>query len=1097
MGERNTYVLLDDLKSVKETQGSSSTEPASVYVIAQGYQVNAQGQFLVNGVPVVVDSLRRYDANTALTDMQRALRGDGSGAVAAATPDWQPVPTVGIKARVLANEGQSMEGGRSTVPMPLWMLRSPIAKRETHPAYGEQVNMTPDYGSYARAVMRPMSGELINDLAKWLDVATIPPERWEARNRIRAEPKRGRTFNALSTAFRKGRLGNRESFNWTPTDATRTGIVSFFSRGGKSVAQCLRPLQTIVRDAFVGGETTKYYKMIDILDLSPVQRRKVAALEKTDPIAMAFFHPSRHLYPREKKRATIDETRRGVAIDVRGRVKKVGAAAEAAEKEKREKKEAHRRKLVGAAEGKLSTIVGGVGVTDGAEETEMDLSTASFKGESTKSWCKLRVLTRTELGEELRDKPGTVLALIMIENAYKLRAKFGHTLFLVQTLIKGQYAHNGGPITMDSPLVREAMRLIIVKYGAMVRMDETQLVAQCAKVGKNFLAFPSDVAAAKGVAKHLVAVRDRFHALAAGPSRPTDRTIPTPAMALKFIDDACRGDSYIRHMDDIQRETAVAALTQPLVCITGQGGTGKTLTARAVVTALGATHVLALAFTASAAKNLSDKAKCPGATIHSAAYGSSIEAIMGNARNVRAVIIDEMSMVPPDLLHALLKRLAQDKAPVSLVLVMGDPKQIDSIQPGAVLDNLIKATIVSHCALSRVYRTGSASIKRVVAMVRGRQWEGLPAVVREEAEKAARDGKAPTVILRTVTSSTGEFRATDADMVREVENAIATDLRGYYHPTETLVTAYTRKFADLLNRLLVTVHLRPTAAQKGLMVPGTWLPGMYARVTKNTASMDVINGDRGIVVATGNVDSRSGRFIPASARATGLAITPPHSTMRGCVPAVVVRRDSAHTASAGRDFRITWTKGTSPGLLALGYASTAHTVQGREGKTAIAVVSFGCPEGVLNTLVSRATDRLIIVAMPNALTARGIRLRVERHTILGLAIHDAVERSKEAKAASRAAGAGRRSEASRRSHKKSKRRPSSASGSRAGAGAGAGAGAAAGAGDGGERERPRARKRQRSATEVAILAAHSASVAMVDGVRKAGSLSAYLLGMSS
>lgn len=148
-------------------------------------------------------------------------------------------------------------------------------------------------------------------------------------------------------------------------------------------------------------------------------------------------------------------------------------------------------------------------------------------------------------------------------------------------------------------------------------------------------------------------------------------------------------------------EKQYEALRSALFCttiITGKAGTGKTQVVKLLVDNLEARNVAycLCAPTGKAAARMSEGLKCTATTIH--------YAIMKGHEEPVVAIIDETSMLAP---HLLLRFLSSVN--VTRLILIGDPNQLPSIDPGSLLRDLIRSRSLCHVELTHIYRQANNS----------------------------------------------------------------------------------------------------------------------------------------------------------------------------------------------------------------------------------------------------------------------------------------------------------------------------------------------------------------------------------------------------
>ena len=175
-------------------------------------------------------------------------------------------------------------------------------------------------------------------------------------------------------------------------------------------------------------------------------------------------------------------------------------------------------------------------------------------------------------------------------------------------------------------------------------------------------------------------------------------------------------DSEIE-LDELQRRAVIEAVKHGLTVITGGPGTGKTTTINAIIKYFEDAYleVLLAAPTGRAAKRMTEATGCEAKTIHrllelnggsSEATGNAVfERNEQNPLEADVIIIDEMSMVDINLMHALLKAI---NIGTRLILV-GDVNQLPSVGPGNVLKDIIRSENFPVVCLTKIFRQATQS----------------------------------------------------------------------------------------------------------------------------------------------------------------------------------------------------------------------------------------------------------------------------------------------------------------------------------------------------------------------------------------------------
>ncbi len=170
-------------------------------------------------------------------------------------------------------------------------------------------------------------------------------------------------------------------------------------------------------------------------------------------------------------------------------------------------------------------------------------------------------------------------------------------------------------------------------------------------------------------------------------------------------------------LDDMQRQAVYEAAKNGLLIITGGPGTGKTTTINQIIRFFeseGLQFLLA-APTGRAAKRMSETTGYEAQTIHrllelnGAMEESDVrmkfERNDENPLEADAIIIDEMSMVDINLLHAFLKAVSVG----TRVVFVGDVNQLPSVGPGNVLKDMIHSECFNVVRLTRIFRQAAES----------------------------------------------------------------------------------------------------------------------------------------------------------------------------------------------------------------------------------------------------------------------------------------------------------------------------------------------------------------------------------------------------
>lgn len=170
-------------------------------------------------------------------------------------------------------------------------------------------------------------------------------------------------------------------------------------------------------------------------------------------------------------------------------------------------------------------------------------------------------------------------------------------------------------------------------------------------------------------------------------------------------------------LDEMQRQAIYEAAKNGLLIITGGPGTGKTTTINQIIRffELEGLQFLLAAPTGRAAKRMSETTGYEAQTIHrllelnGAVEETDVrlkfERNEENPLEADAIILDEMSMVDINLLHAFLKAVSVG----TRVIFVGDVNQLPSVGPGNVLKDMIQSNCFNVVRLTKIFRQAAES----------------------------------------------------------------------------------------------------------------------------------------------------------------------------------------------------------------------------------------------------------------------------------------------------------------------------------------------------------------------------------------------------
>lgn len=363
-------------------------------------------------------------------------------------------------------------------------------------------------------------------------------------------------------------------------------------------------------------------------------------------------------------------------------------------------------------------------------------------------------------------------------------------------------------------------------------------------------------------------------------------------------------------LTDEQEAAVEAVLSARTVVLTGGPGTGKTSIVVAMLRALARrdgperiADVALAAPTGKAADRLGESVRTaiatsahavdralaaafrPPTTLHRLLgyrpLDGSFRAHRHNHLAQRVVIVDEASMIDA----ALFERLLAAVAPDATLVLLGDPDQLPSVDPGAVLRDLVRA------------REGLAATVRVVELTRSHRMDpsdpdGAHVLSVARACLGVRGVAAPSAVgfrLPPPGASpvgVGGAHAVDAGRLRETVDAwvarhvLVPELEGLdalpadrlgpdeappevlaalTHLARARLLAVTRRTADELDAYVGAAVARRQAARstRGAEARGGILPGEPVMVVRNDYDEDLWNGDSGVAWRTAEGELRA------------------------------------------------------------------------------------------------------------------------------------------------------------------------------------------------------------------------------------------------
>jgi exodeoxyribonuclease V alpha subunit len=429
--------------------------------------------------------------------------------------------------------------------------------------------------------------------------------------------------------------------------------------------------------------------------------------------------------------------------------------------------------------------------------------------------------------------------------------------------------------------------------------------------------------------------------------------------------------------DDLQRQAAATAVTHRFSVVAGGPGTGKTTTVARIVAllheqaaALGRPppRVALAAPTGKAAARLAEAVHAEAATLAItpavrdavvATPASTLHRLLGwqpgnrsrfrhdaaNQLPHNVVIVDESSMVG---LSMMAKLLVAVRSSARLVLV-GDPRQLVSVEAGAVLGDIVGSALPGIVVLRRVHRYGGG-IAAVAGAIKASDGDAVTAALRSGADDVTWLEVAPTVDP----TRAAELAAVRAAVIGAARAVVAAarggDGAGALAALRSVqvLCAHRRGPAGAAHwRAEIERWLRIAIDGYGATA---WYAGRPLLVTENDYALGVFNGDTGVVVDDGT----------------------------GHLRAVFERRGELLSV---RPTRLTAVESL--------YAMTIHKAQGSQFGTVVAALpeptSPILTRELLYTAVTRAQERLVVIG-----TEAAVRAAVERPVARASGLADAL-----------------------------------------------------------------------------------------------------------
>jgi exodeoxyribonuclease V alpha subunit len=286
--------------------------------------------------------------------------------------------------------------------------------------------------------------------------------------------------------------------------------------------------------------------------------------------------------------------------------------------------------------------------------------------------------------------------------------------------------------------------------------------------------------------------------------------------------------------EDEQKEAIIESLNNKVTIITGGPGTGKTTLIQAI-TNICKKHELKLllgAPTGRASKRLSESSGEEAKTLHRMMeYQPKTNKFQKNKidqLNGDVVIIDEVSMVDLNLMHALLQSIPKE----SRLILVGDVDQLPSVGPGTILKSLIESKILPVIKLKKIFRQAKESVivKCAHEINRGDQIHD------------GKGGKGDLFFIK---------RDSPTDVMDLIEELVVNRIPSSYgfNPVKD-IQVLTPMHKGIMGTENINLRLQKRFNSKSISFEfggKEWIVGDKVIQLKNNYDLDIFNGDLGVI----------------------------------------------------------------------------------------------------------------------------------------------------------------------------------------------------------------------------------------------------------
>ncbi len=319
-------------------------------------------------------------------------------------------------------------------------------------------------------------------------------------------------------------------------------------------------------------------------------------------------------------------------------------------------------------------------------------------------------------------------------------------------------------------------------------------------------------------------IAQRIVAMASGAFEPEQGTLRAPVDFDRIADEFRSREGL--DLNSEQRKAVQIASTQPVCCITGGAGVGKTTVLRAVHAAIERSGgaVIQMALAGRAALRMQEATLRPAMTI--ARFVKDVDNGRTALDRGQTVVIDEASMVDLPTMYRVLRRMQ----PGSRLVMVGDHAQLPPIGFGLCFHSLVAAENVPRIELTQIHRAAAETgIPQTSVAIRNGSVPNLPKY----------EGRRPGVTF--VEASPQEITERVLEVVNDLGGVAESQVIGAVKAGRAGVRTINTMFHELLT--------------PGRVESGGFAEGEPVIWTVNNYDLGLMNGSLGTVISAVDPDS--------------------------------------------------------------------------------------------------------------------------------------------------------------------------------------------------------------------------------------------------